>query len=209
MEDLLSHILQLDPIWAYLLLFLSAYIENIFPPIPGDTVTIFGAYLVATGKLNFTLVCLSTTVGSISGFMTIFGFAYWLEREVIEKYQPRWVSQSHLDKVESWFRKRGYWVILFNRFLSGARSVISLVAGLSKMRVGLVFLLSLISCTVWNVSLIYLGAGVGRNWKRILAALKTYNRLVLGILVIALLAYLIYYLIRKHRIRSKASDIKN
>lgn len=189
MEDLIQQLKQSDPLWAYFFLFISAFVENIFPPIPGDTVTLVGAYLVGIGFLNFWGVLFATTAGSILGFMTIFGVAYWLEWKVIEKYQPRWVSVSRINRVENWFRRYGYWIILFNRFLSGARSVISFVAGLSKMHVFRVFVLALISCTVWNGTLIYLGSLIGKNWQEIVELLKTYNRIVFIALVVLLAIY--------------------
>ena len=45
----------------YLFLFAIAFIEYVFPPIPGDTVMVFGAYLVGTGKLDLLIVYIITT----------------------------------------------------------------------------------------------------------------------------------------------------
>ena len=193
MEDFIQKLQAVHPYLAYVILFLSAYIENIFPPIPGDTVTLAGAYLVGIGLLNFWGVLVATTLGSILGFMTIFFLAYWLEWKIIEKYQPRWVNKTHIDRVEGWFRKYGYWIILANRFLSGARSVISFIAGLSKMRTGLVFLFALLSCFFWNGMIIFLGALVGKNWHTIVEWLKLYNKIVVAVLLAALGGYLVYH----------------
>ena len=86
MEQFLFTLQSTDPILAYLVLFISAFVENVFPPIPGDSVTILGAYLVGTGILNFWGVYLATTAGSLAGFMSIYGLAFWVEWKVIEKY---------------------------------------------------------------------------------------------------------------------------
>jgi membrane protein DedA with SNARE-associated domain len=204
MEGILHSLEQASPVWAYFILFVSAIIENIFPPIPGDTVTIVGAYLVGRGLLNFWGVYLSTSLGSVTGFMGIYGMGYLLERKIIEKYQPAWITRTHIDQVENWFRRYGYAVILMNRFLSGVRSVISLVAGLSKMKPAVVFSLSLISCAVWNGLLIYLGSIVGKNWSKIIDLLKVYNRVVLLVIILAMVVWLIYRLIRKKTVK-KAS----
>jgi membrane protein DedA with SNARE-associated domain len=189
MESLLHSLETANPLWAYFILFISAFIENIFPPIPGDTVTVFGAYLVGRGLLSFWGVWISTTLGSIAGFMAIFAIAYWIEWKIIEKYRPKWVKKSKIDRVEQWFRRYGYWVILVNRFLSGIRSIISLVAGLSKMNSLLVFLLALISCIVWNGTLIGLGAVLGENWELISHFLLLYNRIVIIVVVTAVVIF--------------------
>lgn len=201
MEGILHALEQASPFWAYVILFISAIIENIFPPIPGDTVILVGAYLVGRGLLSFWGVYISTTLGSVVGFMGIYGLAYWVERKIIEKYQPRWITRTHIDQVENWFRKYGYGVILLNRFLSGVRSVISLVAGLSKMKPLAVFSLSLISCAIWNGVLIYLGSIVGKNWGKIIELLKVYNRVVLLVVILAIVVWLIYRLIRKRMVK--------
>ena len=60
MENCLLEIMQglssADTWMLYLILFASAVVENLFPPIPGDTITAFGAFLVGTGRLNYFMV---------------------------------------------------------------------------------------------------------------------------------------------------------
>ena len=199
MESLLHSLETANPLWAYFILFVSAFIENIFPPIPGDTVTVFGAYLVGRGFLNFWGVLISTTLGSIAGFMAVFALAYWIEWKLIEKYRPKWVERSKIDRVEKWFRQYGYWIVLINRFLSGIRSIISLVAGLSKMNTLLVFLLALISCFVWNGALIGLGALLGENWELIGHFLKVYNQIVIIALVVGIVIFAGYRFYRSKK----------
>lgn len=207
MEEYLKQFMQFaqdNAYLAYTMLFISAYIENVFPPIPGDTVTLIGAYFVGTGNLNYFGVLISTTLGSVLGFMTLFLFAYWLEWKVIEKYNFKWMQRSHIDKVQTWFQKYGYWVILFNRFLSGIRSVISFTAGLSKLRIVQVLLLSIISASIWNGLLISVGAFIGDHWENIVKYLKLYNQIIFAGLIIIALAYLFYFLIYKKGLFNKA-----
>jgi len=199
MESLLHSLETANPLWAYFILFISAFIENIFPPIPGDTVTVFGAYLVGRGFLNFWGVLISTTLGSIAGFMAVFAIAYWIEWKLIEKYRPKWVERSKIDRVEKWFRQYGYWIVLINRFLTGVRSIISVVAGLSKMNTMLVFLLALISCFVWNGALIGLGALLGENWELIGHFLKVYNQIVIIALVVGIVIFAGYRFYRSKK----------
>jgi membrane protein DedA with SNARE-associated domain len=205
LEQFFFYLKNMHPVWAYSFLFVSALIENIFPPIPGDTVTIIGAYLVGVGALQFWGVFLSTTLGSITGFMGLYAFAFWLERKIIERYLSSWVTRVHIDKVEGWFHHYGYWIILFNRFLSGVRSVISLVAGITKMHPFGVFLLGIISCAIWNGGLIYLGASLGKNWQDIIAFLSSYNKTVIILLATVLIIYL-FFRFAKSRIQRKSAS---
>ena len=43
LDSLLAALSGVDPLWAYGILLLSAFLENIVPPIPGDTVVVFSA----------------------------------------------------------------------------------------------------------------------------------------------------------------------
>ncbi len=189
--DRFLELLNTLPPWlAYFFLGLSAFIENIFPPIPGDTITAFGAFMVGTNRLSFFGVYASTTVGSLAGFMALFwtgrllGRTYFLEREF------RFFKREDIVRAEEWFRKYGYLLVLMNRFLPGIRSVISISGGISRLNTLKVAALALISCAVWNLIWIAAGYSLGANWdtvregmSRILLRYNTAVFIILGIVV--------------------------
>lgn len=177
--------------YGYLLLGVCAFVENVFPPIPGDTVTVFGGYLTGTGRLNFFGVVLSTTTGSFAGFMCMFALGKTLGEKFFLEGKGRLFSRENLIKVTGWFERFGYWVVLANRFLSGARSVISLCAGISSLQAWKVAVLGFVSCAVWNGMLIYAGYKVGENWGNILTLLKQYNTVMLSALAVLLVCWII------------------
>ncbi len=184
---------------AYGLLFLSAIGENLLPPIPGDTVTLIGAYFVGRGHLNYWGVLISTTLGSVAGFMTLFLISYWLGWGFFEKRSIRWLKKSRLEKADRWLQKYGYTLILANRFLSGVRSVISISAGLAKLNILKVALLSTLSSLLWNAAIIYAGAFIGKSWEEILKYINAYNKFVLSGLAMLAAGYLVYHLFFKKK----------
>jgi len=188
-EAILNLASSVDSHFGYLLLGLFSFVENIVPPIPGDTVTILGGYLAGTGRLNPAGVVLSTTMGSFAGFMALFFVGRKLGHRLLAVQQPYFVSHESLTRVSAWFDRFGYGVVLCNRFLSGARSVISLCAGMSHLQSLQVAVCSLISCLAWNVMLIVAGLKLGEHWDRITAVLKQYNVAVLGLLGLLLLGW--------------------
>lgn len=194
--------------YAYGLLFISAFIENIFPPIPGDTVTLVGAYFVGTGSLSFIGVLIGTTAGSVLGFLALFVLAARSSDFIMNKHRNKWIDPRKIVKVNNLFEKYGYWIILANRFLSGIRSVISLSAGLSKLNIIYVAALATISALIWNGTIIYLGAFIGKSWQEIQQFLDIYNQIVIGILLtIGVIASIIYF-IRRNRKRASDSNQK-
>ncbi|HKI49301.1 MAG TPA: DedA family protein [Desulfobacteria bacterium] len=186
----------------YLLLGVSAFVENIFPPIPGDTITAFGAFLVGAHRLDFMGVYLSTTLGSLAGFMALFWIGNLLGRKFFIEKDYKLFSAESILQAELWFRRYGYFLILLNRFFPGIRSIISLAGGISKLGVFRVALLALISAAAWNLIWIAIGYSLGNNWdlvkEKMGAILFRYN---LSFLALAALVVLIFLLrmIRKRR----------
>ena len=196
-ETFLNYLHSLPDALIYVLLGLSAYVENIFPPIPGDTITAFGAFLVGIGRLDFFGVYVSTTLGSLLGFMTLFWLGLYLGRRFFIERDYRFFKAKDIIKAEAWYRKHGYLLVAFNRFLPGIRSVISLAGGLSRLRVMGVALLALLSCAVWNLIWILMGYMLGTNWEvfeaRITAILTSYNIIVLAVFALVI----IFFVVRK------------
>jgi membrane protein DedA with SNARE-associated domain len=173
----------------YVLLAVSAYIENIFPPIPGDTITAFGAFLVSTDRLTFFGVYAATTIGSVAGFMSLFWVGQALGKHFFIIKDYRWFKAEDIIKGEEWLKRYGYILVLFNRFLPGVRSVISIASGISRLSVSKVMFFALLSCAIWNLIWIWLGFELGNNWNTVKANLgyiiKRYNTIIVFVLLCA------------------------
>ncbi|MBT4419460.1 MAG: DedA family protein [Candidatus Marinimicrobia bacterium] len=198
MESLLSFIEQ-SPAWLiFLAVFLASYVENIFPPIPGDTILLFGAYLVGRGDLSFSMAMGTTLLGSVLGFLTLYVVGYRYGRRFMYSTQQTWFSPSSLKRVEGLFEKWGYGVVLINRFLAGLRSVVGLFSGIGKLNIWKIIILSTISSLLWNGTLIWLGSTIGENWEQIGVYLNRYNTTVSILIVTIIASFLIHrYLIVK------------
>ena len=178
----------------YLTLGLSALVENVFPPIPGDTITAFGAFLVGTKRLHFVGVYLSTTIGSLSGFMFLFWVGSAVGRRFFIEKNYRFFKAKDIVRAEVWFQRFGYLLVALNRFFPGIRSVISLASGISGLNSLKTAVLALISCGVWNLVWIGFGYTLGTNWEtmreKMAHIMVRYNLLVLALLILVILFFL-------------------
>ena len=201
MDRFLKFLDSLPDLLIYLLLGLSAFMENVFPPAPGDTITAFGAFLVATNRLDFIPVLVATVLGSLGGFMFLFWVGSLLGRRYFIERDFWYFKAEDIRKAEAWFRTYGYILILINRFLPGIRSVISIVGGISGLRVLKVSLLALVSACLWNLIWIGMGYFLGSNWEaardRFEAIMTTYSFAILGFLGIGILFFGIRRWIKK------------
>jgi len=190
-------IMQWNCLLLYIFLFGSAVLENLFPPIPGDTITVFGAFLVGIGKLDFFLVYAATTLGSSVGFILLFYAGAFLEMEFFLNTRFKIFSSHKILAAEKWFSRYGYYVVVLNRFLPGVRSVISIAAGISGLNAFKVFILSLISAMGWNFLWIYSGYTIGNNWEmvqqKISVIIRNYN---IAACILLVTAGAIYYGLR-------------
>lgn len=201
LESFFSFIEQ-SPGWlVFLTVFLASYVENIFPPIPGDTILIFGAYLVGRGDLSFTMAMATTLLGSVLGFMTLYVIGFRYGRGFMYSKQQTWFSPKSLKRVEVLFERWGYGVVFVNRFLAGLRSVVGLFSGIGKLNLVKVIILATLSSLLWNGTLLWLGSTIGENWEQIGVYLRQYNTAVSIILVTIIAGFLIHrYIIVKENI---------
>jgi membrane protein DedA with SNARE-associated domain len=178
---------ELDPRLAYGLLLLSALLENIVPPVPGDTVVIFSAYMVGRGTWQLWPVFGVTVVGGVLGFMVMYYMGLRYGRSFFSGRRGRLFSAEGLEKAEAWLARYGLGLLLANRFLSGIRSVIAISAGIGGMSWQRVFICGVLSMALWNGILLYVGLLVGQNWEEVSLLLKQYNRALVGLLIVAAL----------------------
>ncbi|MCF8061747.1 MAG: DedA family protein [Deltaproteobacteria bacterium] len=187
----------------YLMLGLSALVENLIPPIPGDTIIAMGAFLAGTGRITFTGVYVSTTVGSLAGFLTLFAVGTFISRRFLLEKNYRWFSARDILRAEDWFRRYGYLLVLLNRFLPGARSVVSVAGGISRLRVLPVTALAFLSCAAWNGIWIFMGYSLGTRWELVeegVSSIMTRYNAVMAILGgLFVLALILFRFLRKRR----------
>ncbi|MDX1438582.1 MAG: DedA family protein [Rubricoccaceae bacterium] len=205
LQDFSTWMQSLPPLGIYTALFLVAYVENLIPPFPGDVNVVIGGYLVGLGLVSFIPSLLLVSVGSALGFMTMFGVGKLLGDAVEDPQRLRWIPKKPVGTVKKWLQRWGYGVVLVNRFLSGSRAVITLLAGASDLKPFRTFVLSLISALGWYFLLLYGGYSVGANWESLLPIMRAYGQIVMSVLaLLALIAFARWRLKRQ-----KALSLKN
>lgn len=203
LERSIDQLNSLPDYLIYILLGLSAFVENVFPPVPGDTITAFGAFLVGADRLSFLGVYISTSIGSLAGFMFLFWIGMLLGRKFFIE-RDLWIFKAQdIIRAEEWYQKYGYYLILLNRFLPGIRSVISISGGISGMKTLTVAFLAFISSCAWNLVWIYFGYTLGNNWEAVKGKISDimiyYNFIVLAVIGIVLLVFVLQRIAKRKK----------
>ncbi len=200
--DLIDWMTGVPPLWAYLIILVIAYGENVLPPIPGDLVIVFGGYLVGLGTLDFFLVVLLATLGGALGFMTMYAVGARLGKAIHNPDRYRWLPKQYIFKAQAWMKRWGYGVVAANRFISGARSVISLTVGMAHMPAGRTAAFATLSAALWTVLITFAGYIVGENWEAVSVYLQRYGQVVMVLLIVVIGIQII----RSYRIRKPPKE---
>jgi membrane protein DedA with SNARE-associated domain len=187
---------------AYLVLLVAGGLEYVFPPLPGDAITLFGAFLAATADYHPALVYAAIWVGSMMGAMSAYALGRSLSRRKGRDY-PRWLRgkrmRAALGKVEERFEKHGAVYLALNRFIPALRAVFFIGAGIAGLPAWKVFLWGGISAALWNALLLGAGYAVGNNWDRLETLATRYTLVVVVLLAAAAAGALVVWLIRRRR----------
>lgn len=197
-EPIIEFLTGIQWYWVLIIAFGVTIWENLFPPAPCDSILIFTGSLVSFGTIGFIPLLLSSTAGSVVGFLIMFYVGRNLQTIVYKKEKLKFISKNRIKKVQGWFNKYGYWIIAVNRFLTGTRAVISVFAGMSKLDPIKTTLLCALGSLIWNSILISLGLIFADNLEEIFRYLELYGIIILPIILFVALVIIIYSL-RKRR----------
>jgi membrane protein DedA with SNARE-associated domain len=183
--------------------FFITILENIFPPSPSDSVIIFTGTLVGIGTVGLFPLLIVTTAGSILGFAVMFYLGRYLGHRIIKSKRIPFINEENIKKPNKWITKYGYVIIALNRFLSGTRGVVSLLAGMAELNPTYTISLAGVSALIWNFILIYLGVVLGENWRRAEKYLEAYERFILPavilILLLVIIKFVVSYILKKRK----------
>ena len=143
--------------------FFLMLLESTVIPVPSELVVSPAAYHAAAGNLDITLVILFATLGADAGATINYIAGYYLGRPIIYRFaNSKWgkmclLNQQKVEKSEKYFYDHGMVATITGRLLAGIRHLISIPAGLAKMKFWQFLLYTTIGAGAWNCILAALG----------------------------------------------------
>jgi membrane protein DedA with SNARE-associated domain len=160
-----------DSLAGWFVLAGAAAIEYVFPPFPGDFVTLLGAVLVTAAAWSWYGVLSAVMLGAGLGAALVFE----LGRRWGRRRRAAGVDAALLDRLVARFQRHGAVYLVLNRFVPGVRSLFFVAAGLAGMRRAPVYAFALLSALLWNLVLVGLGAALGANLDGLERLMRTYT----------------------------------
>ena len=201
MERVFSWVTSLPPLALYGAMALTAGLENIFPPLPSDTIVAFGAFLAARGRALLVGVFLAIWAGNVSGAMLVYAIGYHVGGTRLQNRLLRSSGSGAPDRIAALYHRHGLVALFLSRFLPGARALVPPFAGALRMPAVPVFLAIGSASAIWYGIVTIVAYRVGRDFTVLRERLLTLSRdtaLVAALLVVVLLAgWLLYRRMRK------------
>jgi membrane protein DedA with SNARE-associated domain len=139
-------------------------IESSLLPLPSELVMPPAGYLAAKGRMDPFLAVAAGTLGSILGAIANYYLAVWIGEPVLRRFGKYvLISNKSLDKTEAYFARHGEISTFVGRLLPVIRHLISIPAGLARMKLGKFALFTGLGAGIWCAVLTYIGWFVGTH----------------------------------------------
>lgn len=174
--------------------------ENLFPPIPSEVILPLAGFLVSRGDLGIIQALLAATLGSLLGAYILYALGRWGGRPLVLRYgRILRIKEEDLDDAAGWFERYGGAVVFFARMVPGARSIVSVPAGMLHMPLGRFTLLTTAGSALWNALLIGAGWLLGNNWTRAADVVGQVSNVVIAVVAIGAAALAVAWYVRRKR----------
>ena len=184
---------------GYVGVFLLMIAESMVLPVPSEAVMPFAGFGVAEGTLSWVGVVSSATLGSIVGSLIGYAIGRYGGRPFVARFGKYLLLDSEdLAMTDRFFQRRGGITILICRFIPIVRHLISIPAGMGRMRILPFAVFTIAGAGVWNAFLTWCGFILKKNW----TVVMRYSHLI-DIAVVVLLAALVVLYVARHLLRRK------
>ncbi len=199
--NLLSGFIENLNYWTITLLMA---IESSFIPFPSEVVVPPAAYKAASGEMNLLLVIVFATIGANIGALINYYLAKWLGRPIVYKFaNSRFghmclIDEKKVQNAEKYFDEKGALSTFIGRLIPAVRQLISIPAGLARMKIGTFLLYTTLGAGIWNTILALMGwylNGIIPE-EELIPTVKEYSHEI-GYFFIAVGVFVVIYLIYK------------
>ena len=182
-------------------------IESSFIPFPSEVVVPPAAYKAAVNdEMNVYLVVLFATLGANIGAIINYYLAYWLGRPIVYKFaNSRFghmclIDEAKVQHAEEYFDKHGALSTFIGRLIPAIRQLISIPAGLARMKLGTFLLYTTLGAGLWNAILAAIGYNLAsvpgiESEEQLLARVTEYSHeigyffIAVGVFIVGFLIY--------------------
>ena len=161
----------------YLIMALFAAVENIFPPIPADTVVALGSWLAARGQGSPVWAFLSVWIGNIAGAAAMYFVGRRHGTAWIERRFPKIADEKSESRFRELHRKYGAASLFLSRFIPGVRALVPPFAGALRLPAMSSLVSIAVASGIWYGLVSYLAFRAGAaDWNALTGRISSVGR---------------------------------
>lgn len=182
---------------------LAVALENLFPPIPSEVILPLAGFTASQGNLSLASAIIWTTIGSVVGALALYYVGALLGRDRVRAIAAKLplVKLADVDRTEAWFLRHGVQAVFFGRMIPVFRSLISIPAGVERMRVTTFLLYTALGSLIWNTVFVMAGYLLGENWHVVEGYVGILQNVVIVVCVLGVGWFVTTRLLRARRAR--------
>lgn len=165
------------------------FLESAFPPIPSEVIMAFAGFNSARGGMNFVLVVVSGSIGSLAGATLWYFVGRWISEERLKRWTRRHgrllaLHPADVDRVNAWFDRHDELAVLIGRLVVPIHTLISVPAGLFRMPLRRFLVFSGIGIALWTTLLAAAGYLLGEQYRLVQDYIDPVSQVVLGAILL-------------------------
>jgi len=180
----------------YLIMAAFAAVENVFPPIPADTVVALGSWLAARGQGSPLWAFLSVCIGNIAGTAAMYFVGRRHGTAWIERRFPKIADEKSENRFRELHRKYGAASLFLSRFIPGVRALVPPFAGALRLPAVPTLVSIALASGIWYGLVSYLAFRAGAaDWDALNGRIASVGRwIAIGAAVVLAIAALGWWL---------------
>jgi membrane protein DedA with SNARE-associated domain len=189
----------------YLVMAVFAAVENVFPPVPADTIVALGSWLAARGQGSPLWAFLATWIGNIAGAAGMYFVGRRHGTAWLEKRFPAIADEKSENRMRELHRRYGAASLFVSRFVPGVRALVPPFAG--ALRLPPVRSLAWIAFAsgIWYGLVSFLAFRAGADWDALTARISAVGHWVAIGAGVLFAAGALAWLVHRRRNRSEPS----
>jgi membrane protein DedA with SNARE-associated domain len=160
----------------YLLMAAFAAVENVFPPVPADTVVALGSWLAARGQGSVVWAILATWAGNVAGAGAMYAVGRRHGTAWMHKKFPALADERNERRLRELHGKYGALSLVLSRFIPGVRALVPPFAGALRISPVTTMLALSLASLVWYGLVSYLAFRAGADWGALMTRITRYGR---------------------------------
>jgi len=187
------------PVWGIILFcFISACLQQIFPPYPSDILLLVLGGLAVTGIIAGPAAIIPYIIGTVFSSLLVFYISRKIGKPILKNKYVRKVFPKRNQRVAGlYMRKYGTPALAICKFLPGVNTVCLFVAGVMGLKGLVPSLVIVVSSIVQNLVYYFAGKAIGNNLPSLYNFSERFTIVAVIIAVLIIAIFIVFKFRRK------------